>query len=318
MRVVGRDGFSIANCMRRVKAARRGLGPDFELMIDAHGLLEVATAIKLARELEPYDIASFEEPVTPDDHEGQAEVRRSTTIPIASESASSRGSTTGTCSSAVRAVSSCGTSPAPTTARSLPVAATAQPVVGFRTSSVIRKRACSGWNDDPSERCKNETPALESRRVRTQPLAVTGTADGPASERHPHGAQQRAQTKLAAVAPRRGRQCRDHLHALVQVRDRLGGGHMPERQAARLLPQRDRLLGLFRLGVMLRQQLGLGCRDVRQTLLDDPGDLAVQLLPATPQQRVAGGLLHKGVLEDVHGIGRRAPPKCQPRFDELG
>ena len=51
MRVVGRDGFSISNCVRRVKAARRGLGPNVELMIDAHGSLEVATAIKLAREL---------------------------------------------------------------------------------------------------------------------------------------------------------------------------------------------------------------------------------------------------------------------------
>src|SRR3954467_14613548 len=51
MRVVGRDGFSIAKCVNRVKAARRGLGPDVELMIDAHGSLEVATAIKLAREL---------------------------------------------------------------------------------------------------------------------------------------------------------------------------------------------------------------------------------------------------------------------------
>jgi D-galactarolactone cycloisomerase len=84
MRVVGRDGFSIANCVRRVKAARRGLDPNVELMIDAHGSLEVATAIKLAKELEPYDIAWFEEPVSPDDHVGQAEVRRSTTIPIAS------------------------------------------------------------------------------------------------------------------------------------------------------------------------------------------------------------------------------------------
>src|SRR5947207_342835 len=37
-----------------------------------------------SRELEPYDIAWFEEPVSPDDHAGQAEVRRSTTIPIAS------------------------------------------------------------------------------------------------------------------------------------------------------------------------------------------------------------------------------------------
>ena len=63
MRVVGHAGFSIAKCVRRVKAARRGLGPNVELMIDAHGSLEVATAIKLAKELEPYDIAWFEEPV---------------------------------------------------------------------------------------------------------------------------------------------------------------------------------------------------------------------------------------------------------------
>src|SRR6266404_2557481 len=84
MRVVGRDGFSISNCVRRVKAARRGVGPNIELMIDAHGSLEVATAIKLAKELEPYDIAWFEEPVSPDDHAGQAEVRRATTIAIAS------------------------------------------------------------------------------------------------------------------------------------------------------------------------------------------------------------------------------------------
>jgi L-alanine-DL-glutamate epimerase-like enolase superfamily enzyme len=84
MRVVGRDGFSIEKCVRRVQAARRGIGPQVELMVDAHGSLEVANAIKLARELEPYNIAWFEEPVSPDDHQGQAEVRRATTIPIAS------------------------------------------------------------------------------------------------------------------------------------------------------------------------------------------------------------------------------------------
>jgi D-galactarolactone cycloisomerase len=84
MRVVGRDGFAIEKCVRRVKAARRGIGPDVELMVDAHGSLEVAVAVKLARELEQYDIAWFEEPVSPDDHRGQAEVRRATTIPIAS------------------------------------------------------------------------------------------------------------------------------------------------------------------------------------------------------------------------------------------
>lgn len=83
MRVVGRDGFSIENTVRRVKAARRGIGPNVELMIDAHGSLDVSTAIRLARELEPYDLSWFEEPISPDDHPGLADVRRSTIIPIA-------------------------------------------------------------------------------------------------------------------------------------------------------------------------------------------------------------------------------------------
>ena len=83
MRVVGHDGFSIENTVRRVAAARRGIGKDVELMVDAHGSLDVSTAIRLARELEPYDVAWFEEPISPDDHPGLAEVRRSTVIPIA-------------------------------------------------------------------------------------------------------------------------------------------------------------------------------------------------------------------------------------------
>ena len=83
MRVVGRDGFSVENTIRRVSAARRGIGDDVELMIDAHGSLDVSTAIRLARQLEEYDLAWFEEPISPDDHPGLAEVRRSTIIPIA-------------------------------------------------------------------------------------------------------------------------------------------------------------------------------------------------------------------------------------------
>jgi L-alanine-DL-glutamate epimerase-like enolase superfamily enzyme len=84
MRVVGRDGFSVEKCVRRVQAARRGIGPAVELMVDAHGSLEVPVAIRLAKALEPYNIAWFEEPVSPENHRGQAEVRRATTIPIAS------------------------------------------------------------------------------------------------------------------------------------------------------------------------------------------------------------------------------------------
>lgn len=84
MRVVGRDGFSIEKCVQRVQAARRGIGPGVELMVDAHGSLEVPVAIQLAKALEQYNIAWFEEPVSPENHRGQAEVRRTTIIPIAS------------------------------------------------------------------------------------------------------------------------------------------------------------------------------------------------------------------------------------------
>lgn len=83
MRVVGEDDFSIENAVTRVEAARRGIGDDVDLMVDAHGSLDVSTAIRLAERLEPYDLTWFEEPVSPDDHAGLAEVRRATTIPIA-------------------------------------------------------------------------------------------------------------------------------------------------------------------------------------------------------------------------------------------
>lgn len=83
MRVVGQDGFRVENTVTRVAAARRGIGPDVELMVDAHGSLDVATAIKVAEAIEEYEIAWFEEPVSPDDHAGHARVRNSTSIPIA-------------------------------------------------------------------------------------------------------------------------------------------------------------------------------------------------------------------------------------------
>jgi len=44
--------------------------------------------------------------------------------------------------------------------------------------SVLGATTCNGWNDDPSDRCTNEMPAFESRRVRTQPLTVTGASFG--------------------------------------------------------------------------------------------------------------------------------------------
>lgn len=83
MRVVGEDDFAIEHTVRRVQSARDTLGDDIDIMVDAHGSLDVTTAVRLANRLEPYDLAWFEEPVTPDDHQALAEVRASTEIPIA-------------------------------------------------------------------------------------------------------------------------------------------------------------------------------------------------------------------------------------------
>lgn len=83
MRAEGRDGFSIRKAIQRIAAARRGIGPDVELMVDAHGSLDVSTAIRLAKRMEEYDVAWFEEPVSPDNHDGLAQVRRATSVPMA-------------------------------------------------------------------------------------------------------------------------------------------------------------------------------------------------------------------------------------------
>lgn len=83
MRIVGEEEFSIKSTVARVAAARDGIGPDTDLMLDAHGSLDAPTAITLAQRLEEYDVAWLEEPVSPDNHDRLAEVRQATTIPIA-------------------------------------------------------------------------------------------------------------------------------------------------------------------------------------------------------------------------------------------
>lgn len=83
MRVGGMDSPSLETSAERVREAREAIGPDALLMIDAHGSLGVASAIKLATMVEEYDIRWFEEPVSGDDIPGMAEVRQATSIPIA-------------------------------------------------------------------------------------------------------------------------------------------------------------------------------------------------------------------------------------------
>jgi len=83
MRVGVFDG-SPTRSAERVHAARRALGPDIDIMCDAHGTFTVSEARQFCHLVRDCNLAWFEEPVTADDKAGLAEVRRGTHVPIAS------------------------------------------------------------------------------------------------------------------------------------------------------------------------------------------------------------------------------------------
>ncbi|WP_340159440.1 mandelate racemase/muconate lactonizing enzyme family protein [uncultured Hoeflea sp.] len=81
MRVGAMDANPHASAAR-VRAARKALGPDIELAVDAHGTFTVATARRFAQLVEDCDLAWFEEPIIADDKAGIAEVRATIPIPV--------------------------------------------------------------------------------------------------------------------------------------------------------------------------------------------------------------------------------------------
>lgn len=68
----GPMGESEASDIAHVEAARRGLGADAELMVDAGLCWDTATAIRRARQFAPFNLTWLEEPLHPDNLEGYA------------------------------------------------------------------------------------------------------------------------------------------------------------------------------------------------------------------------------------------------------
>lgn len=66
-----------------VDAVREAVGPDVALMIELHGRFRSAAASRIAGALEPYDPEWLEEPVPPTNVTGLRNVRRATSLPIA-------------------------------------------------------------------------------------------------------------------------------------------------------------------------------------------------------------------------------------------
>jgi galactonate dehydratase len=66
-----------------IEAIRDAIGPDVEILVEMHGRFSPATAIDIARALEPYDPTWVEEPVPPDNLEMMAKAAAKIDIPIA-------------------------------------------------------------------------------------------------------------------------------------------------------------------------------------------------------------------------------------------
>src|SRR6476469_9109325 len=60
------DKASIRKAVEIVEAVRAAVGPDVDLMIDAHGRVRPGSAIAMARDLEPADLFWLEEPCDPE------------------------------------------------------------------------------------------------------------------------------------------------------------------------------------------------------------------------------------------------------------
>jgi galactonate dehydratase len=66
-----------------VEAVRAAIGPDAELLVEMHGRFTPATAIAIARDLEPFAPSWIEEPVPPENLAALEKVARRVSIPVA-------------------------------------------------------------------------------------------------------------------------------------------------------------------------------------------------------------------------------------------
>jgi galactonate dehydratase len=69
--------------LARVAAVRRAVGPDVRIMLDLHGMMSVANAIRLGRRFAEYDIAFYEDPVETLSAEWFREIRDAVPLPLA-------------------------------------------------------------------------------------------------------------------------------------------------------------------------------------------------------------------------------------------
>ena len=79
----GPMGQSEESDIAHVRAARKGLGANVELMVDAGLCWDTATAIRRAKQFEPFNLTWLEEPLHPDNLQGYARLSARSPVRIA-------------------------------------------------------------------------------------------------------------------------------------------------------------------------------------------------------------------------------------------
>lgn len=70
------DSAQLFRCLEAVRAVRAAVGPEMEILIDAHGRFSPGTAIRIGRAFEELDVYWFEEPTDSENLDALAEVGR--------------------------------------------------------------------------------------------------------------------------------------------------------------------------------------------------------------------------------------------------
>ena len=74
---------ALDNAIACVGAVRAAVGNRVDLLIEGHGRFDIPTAVRIARELEPFHPMFFEEPVPPDNLDALRAVKDKSPVPIA-------------------------------------------------------------------------------------------------------------------------------------------------------------------------------------------------------------------------------------------
>ena len=73
----------LRQALQCVEAVVEAVGDDMEILVEGHGRFNVATAVRIGRALEEFDITWFEEPVPPENLDALAEVKSRVRVPMA-------------------------------------------------------------------------------------------------------------------------------------------------------------------------------------------------------------------------------------------